>query len=383
MHPTHSRFLFALGAVGAMTVSACNHDPNDPALKGPGAPEHSTSTRETVTRDESPHREGVVTANGTTLHYLDWGGSGPALVFIAGLGDNAHVFDDIAPKLTNRYHVVALTRRGYGQSGRPASGYDVNTLVDDDVAMLDALHLGRVYLAAHSIGAQEMTRLAVRYPERVARMVYVDGSLNDRSQSDECQALPALPALPGATSTSRKRPPAPSSMEIFDTPEPGADDLVSFAAFMRFQRRISPSPWSDAMENSWRHAVVLDAEGHVLALSTDPSIDAQMSAGACRYVQEFSSLRAPSLAVAAVPGAIQDLFPWVPQKLSGEALTFSRVVLDAWQHEVPVIVAAFAAQAPHSSTVLIRNSNHYVFVRDQARVVAAIRAFLPSHLDGR
>ena len=370
----HTRFQTALGAVVAMIVSACNHDPNDPAVRSPVAPERSTAARETVTRDESPHREGVVTANGTTLHYLDWGGSGPTLVFIGGLGENAHIFDDIAPKLTSRYRVVALTRRGYGQSGRPASGYDVNTLVDDDVAVMDALHLGRVYLAAHSIGSQEMTRLAVRHPERVARLVYVEGSLNDRSTSRSCQGLP---------DASGERKSGPSSMAVYDPPTPVAADLASFAAFMRYQRRLQPAPWSSAIENNWRHAVVLDAEGHVVALSTDDSIEAQVLAGACRYLQEFSSLRAPSLAIGAVPGTIQDLFPWVPRELSGEALTFARETIAKWQHDVPVILAEYAAQAPRSSTILVKSSNHYVFVRDQARVVAALRSFLPSHLDGR
>jgi pimeloyl-ACP methyl ester carboxylesterase len=367
----YTRFLIALGA---LILAACNHDPNDPTLKGPGTPDRSTSSRETVTRDESPHREGVVAANGTTLHYLDWGGTGPTLVFIGGLGENAHVFDDIAPKLTPRYRVVALTRRGYGQSGRPASGYDVNTLVDDDVAVMDALHLGRVYLAAHSIGAQEMTRLAVRYPERVARLVYVEGSLNDRSQSPSCQGLPDL---------SGDRKSGPSSMDVYDPPTPVAEDLASFAAFMRYQRKLQPAPWSSAIENNWRHAVVLDAGGRVVGLSTDDAIEGQVLVGACRYLQEFSSLRAPSLAIAAVPGEIQDLFPWVPRELSGEALTFARNTIAAWQREVPIILAAYSAQAPHSSTILVKNSNHYVFVRDEARVIAALRSFLPTHLDGR
>jgi len=37
-----------------------------------------------------------VSVNGVRLHYLDWGGSGPALVFLAGLGDSVHRFDDRA-----------------------------------------------------------------------------------------------------------------------------------------------------------------------------------------------------------------------------------------------------------------------------------------------
>jgi hypothetical protein len=44
----------------------------------------------TTWSDPSPHKSGLVTANGIRLHYLDWGGSGPALIFVHGLGENRH-----------------------------------------------------------------------------------------------------------------------------------------------------------------------------------------------------------------------------------------------------------------------------------------------------
>jgi len=49
------------------------------------------ATRRTPTwTDTSPHKSGFVQANGVRLHYLDWGGSGETLLFLAGLGHNAH-----------------------------------------------------------------------------------------------------------------------------------------------------------------------------------------------------------------------------------------------------------------------------------------------------
>src|SRR6266567_6188592 len=55
-----------------------------------------------------------------TLEVLDWGGRGPALVFLAGLGSTAHVFDTFAPQFTDRFHVLGITRRGFGaSSGSP------------------------------------------------------------------------------------------------------------------------------------------------------------------------------------------------------------------------------------------------------------------------
>ena len=71
------------------------------------------SPRQTQWKDLSPHATRFVTVeDGVQLEVLDWGGSGPALVLLAGLGGTAHHFDDIAPTLTARYRVVDVTRRG-------------------------------------------------------------------------------------------------------------------------------------------------------------------------------------------------------------------------------------------------------------------------------
>ena len=74
-------------------------------------------------RDPSPHTQSFVTVpGGERLEVLDWGGSGPPLVFLAGLENTAHVFDDFAPKFTNEFHVYGITRRGWGASSRPHQG---------------------------------------------------------------------------------------------------------------------------------------------------------------------------------------------------------------------------------------------------------------------
>ena len=52
-----------------------------------------------------------------SLEVVDWGGRGTPLVFLAGLGSTAHVFDDFAPQFTDSFHVVGITRRGFGASG--------------------------------------------------------------------------------------------------------------------------------------------------------------------------------------------------------------------------------------------------------------------------
>ncbi|MEP7238512.1 MAG: alpha/beta hydrolase, partial [Ferruginibacter sp.] len=70
----------------------------------------------------------VTVDTGVKLELLDWGGKGEPLLFLAGLGNTAHVFEEYAPQFTDEYHVMALTRRGFGASSQPAGGYDPGTL---------------------------------------------------------------------------------------------------------------------------------------------------------------------------------------------------------------------------------------------------------------
>jgi len=69
--------------------------------------------------------------DGVKLEVVDWGGSGRPVVLLAGLGANAHTYDKFATRLTGSYRVFGITRRGFGASGVPASGYSADRLGDD------------------------------------------------------------------------------------------------------------------------------------------------------------------------------------------------------------------------------------------------------------
>src|SRR4030095_12925698 len=131
--------------------------------------------------DKSPHKSAYLTANGIRMNYLDWGGTGDVVILLAGLGNDAHVFDDFAPGFTDKFHVIGLTRRGFGETEWPAKGYETTTRVEDIRAFMDAQKITRAHLIGHSLAGDEMTQFATLYPQRVMKMVYLDAD-HDRRQ---------------------------------------------------------------------------------------------------------------------------------------------------------------------------------------------------------
>jgi pimeloyl-ACP methyl ester carboxylesterase len=123
--------------------------------------------------DTSAHTEGFVSVPGARLHYLDWGGTGPNLILIHGLGDNPHAFDDLVPSLGGRFRILAYARRGHGRSSKDGP-FDTATLVGDLTALMDSLEITTAHLAGWSMGGTEITGMAGQHPERVGKIVYLD-----------------------------------------------------------------------------------------------------------------------------------------------------------------------------------------------------------------
>jgi pimeloyl-ACP methyl ester carboxylesterase len=135
--------------------------------------------------DKSTHKSAFVTANGIKMNYLDWGGTGDVIILLAGLGNDAHVFDEIAPSFTDKFHVIGLTRRGFGETERPAKGYETTTRVEDIRAFMDAMKIERAHSSDIRSPGDEMTLFATLYPQRVMKMVYLDAAY-DRRKNFSC-----------------------------------------------------------------------------------------------------------------------------------------------------------------------------------------------------
>ena len=98
-----------------------------------------------------------------------------AVLCVHGLTANLRCWDQIALSLGAEYRFVAMDLRGRGHSDQPATGYCLQAHVEDIRAVLDDLLIGRITLMGHSLGAYVSLAFAAAYPERMERLILVDG----------------------------------------------------------------------------------------------------------------------------------------------------------------------------------------------------------------
>jgi non-heme chloroperoxidase len=249
----------------------------------------SVSSPQNAWRDPSPHAVKSVTVDeNVQLEVLDWGGSGQALVLLAGLGNTAHQFDDLAPALTARYRVLGITRRAHPGSSTPLTGYAFTRLAEDVLRVIGSMAVDRPIVIGHSFAGEELHVLGARYPEKIRGLVYVDAAF-DRGDNADTEAFNAAArALPAATA-------------------PGPEDLISFTALRAFLQRTFGAAGPEA---HLRARFLTNADGSVGEMwsPTPPvrqEITKEMRAAYTSYKPD--RIRVPALAIYAVPQSPDDL----------------------------------------------------------------------------
>jgi pimeloyl-ACP methyl ester carboxylesterase len=300
--------------------------------------------------DSSPHTAQFVTVDkDVNLEVLDWGGTGRPLVFLAGLGNTAHIFDNFAPKFTAKYHVYGITRRGFGTSSKPAptnDNYGADHLGDDVLAVIDALKLDRPTLVGHSIAGQELSSVGSRHPEKVAGLIYLDAGYGyafyDRVHGDT----------------------------IFD--------------FFQLQRRLDNYMSGTVVDPDRFEQNLLTAVSRLdKDLQEDQKLDPTLptlraphgpTSAIIRAINlgatEYSKIHVPVLAIFACPHNFDSdptlrERPKVKAELIAASLFYTSRQADA-----------FAAGIPSARIVRLPNADHYVFRSNEADVLQEMNAFL-------
>ncbi len=124
---------------------------------------------------ELPYQSKFIDAGGVRLQYLDFGGEGLSLIFIHSESWDAYTYGKFAPRFSDAYHVLAVTRPGYGQSEDPGYGYDVPAQSERLIDFLDAVGIRQAVFAGNSAPGKEMTYLVEHHVDRVAGLIYLAG----------------------------------------------------------------------------------------------------------------------------------------------------------------------------------------------------------------
>lgn len=299
--------------------------------------------------DPAPHRVlRVPVAEGVALEVLDWGGSGPPLVFLGGFTSTGHVFDTFAPRFTNSFRVVTLTRRGLGASDRPNPGpYDAATLAADLKAVLDTLGIARANLAGHSFGGTEMSYFAAAYPERAERIVYLD------SYCGPCFGNPPL------RTPAPLRPPGPPLQDR---------DTLTPAGMMAYQRRTLGFSYNEAE----MRAINRYGNGTVT-----PAVPGYVFGSLGRGVPHpgVDKITAPALVIFAERSTVEQEFWWARQ-MSPAVRQLAQVYVDVMTENRRAAHDQFVRALPNARGAVIPGAHHAIFLSHPDQTERLIREFL-------
>ena len=125
-----------------------------------------------------------INVNGVNLHYTDTGGGGAAIVFSHGLIMSGKMFSAQIERLKGRYRCITYDHRGQGGSQVTDSGYDMDTLTDDAVALINELGIAPCHFVGLSMGGFVGMRLASRHPQLVRSLALLETSADEEPEEN-------------------------------------------------------------------------------------------------------------------------------------------------------------------------------------------------------
>jgi pimeloyl-ACP methyl ester carboxylesterase len=114
--------------------------------------------------------------NGVKLHYLT-AGKGEPVILLHGYAQNSHMWRPLMVELAKTHLVIAPDLRGFGQSSKPATGYDKKTMAQDVHGLAASLGFKHASVVGHDIGLMVAYAYAAQYPAEVDQIVLMDAFL--------------------------------------------------------------------------------------------------------------------------------------------------------------------------------------------------------------
>lgn len=219
---------------------------------------------------------------GITIHYATWGERTTpdrAVLLVHGLTASSRYMAHLGPVLAEHgWYAIAPDLRGRGQSEKPPYGYGIGFHARDLLALADHLGLGSFPVVGHSLGAFIGQYMAVMYPDRVRKLVMIDG---------------------GGEVPEDSRRTIAASVNRLGTVYPSLD------VYLAAMSKLPVFVWNPFWEEYFRYDANVRPDGTVVSRVPKAAIDEEQNALAFSRTEALPALiRQPVLVLRATEGTI-------------------------------------------------------------------------------
>jgi pimeloyl-ACP methyl ester carboxylesterase len=302
--------------------------------------------------DISPHKSEFVIVNGVRLHYLDWGGSGPVLLFLAGIGNNAHIFDGFAPRFKDQFHVMALTRRGHGESDYPETGYDIDTLTDDIRMFLECLGIDQTILVQHTNEGIELPHFAALYPDRVQKLVFLEPAYDRNSPMYKSMMEQWLEVE-----------------ENVQFPKECWDNFDDYVYHHNKNFPVNAASWCEARASDLRHQMMIGLDGKIVYRSSGVSKARETM---YKYTPEFARIQSPVLSIFPIRDETYYVLPFMTEEQKKQMIELYYAAQLPWFKHC---IQQFRRDVPHAQVNELSHSHTYFFITHEDLVYKEMKTF--------
>jgi pimeloyl-ACP methyl ester carboxylesterase len=266
--------------------------------------------------------------DGIKIQLAIWEGKGNPILCIHGITANSRFWDCLASALSPQHRVIAMDLRGRGLSDKPSTGYSIEHHCKDILALMNDQGLERPVLMGHSLGAFVSLVFSAQYPQRLDRLILVDGG----GKLSETQMAKVFKGI---------KP----SLDRLGKTFPSFEDYIS-------QMKQAPylQPWNSYMETYFRYEIE-KVEGGVRSRVHPKHIEEEaLNLGKVDSSQFYAKVTCPTLILRATKGMLAE-----------DDLLLPEDVVERMVHVIP-----------NDKRVDIEGTNHYSILfqpnqkRDQA-----------------